>query len=69
MKRNGRRDAYFDLLLLIRRTQRAEFEALDPGLKIQALQYGARLKEKELITDEENKKSSSNEDSTTRRAF
>jgi hypothetical protein len=67
MKRNGQHDAYFDLLLLIRRTQRAEFEALDPGLKIQALQYGARLKEKSLI-DEENQKIRTDADIATRRA-
>jgi hypothetical protein len=64
----GQHDAYLDLLLKIRATQRGEFEALDPGLKIRALQYGARLKEKSLI-DEENKKSAADEDIATRRAF
>ncbi|MBA3765383.1 MAG: hypothetical protein H0W99_00060 [Acidobacteria bacterium] len=66
MKRNGQRDAYFDLLLKIRATQRDEFEALAPALKIRALEYGSRMKEVELKTDEENKKSSSDEDFTTR---
>jgi hypothetical protein len=47
--RSARRDAYLDLLLLIRATQRDEFEALDPGLKIEVLQYGCRMKEKDLI--------------------
>ncbi|MBA3765726.1 MAG: hypothetical protein H0W99_01810 [Acidobacteria bacterium] len=52
----GQRDAYFDLLLEIRRQQPGEFEALDPALKIRALEYGARMKEAELIRDEEKAK-------------
>ncbi len=69
MKRNGQRDAYLDLLLSIRLTQREEFEMLDPSLKLKALEYGCRMKEKSLMRDEENKKSSSDEDIATRRAF
>ncbi|MBA3766791.1 MAG: hypothetical protein H0W99_07355 [Acidobacteria bacterium] len=69
MKRNGQRDCYFDLLLLIRLTQREEFEMLDPSLKLKALEYGARLKEKDLMRGEENKKSAADEDIATRRAF
>jgi hypothetical protein len=49
MKARGRHDAYFELLLKIRRQQPTEFDALDASLKIEVLQYGCRTKQKDLI--------------------
>lgn len=38
-------DAYLDLLLRLRRAQPAKWAALDPVIKLQALEYEARQRE------------------------
>jgi hypothetical protein len=68
LKRNGQRDAYFDLLLKIRATQRGEFEALAPALKIEVLQCGCRMKERGM-GDEENQKIRTDADFAAGTAF
>ncbi len=48
-------DTELELLLKVRRQQPAEWDALDPTMKLEALNYEARVREEELLNEEKEK--------------
>ena len=54
------RDAFYDLLLRIRRTQPGEWEDLDPAVKLEALNYESRQRERLELENEERTKTRTN---------
>lgn len=49
------KDAELELLLKVRRQHPEEWEALDPSVKLEALNFEARGRDQEVLNEEERK--------------